>query len=171
MTSECNLEIPTDRKFSGSAVNVLHALPNIFGCRRRRVNSQKLHISGEKKKKKKALQSFCFITLAVSAASCLIISFIFSVRSTFSFSIFSVSSWCFDSASCNRKIINILSADFAQSLYIPHEYFRNIKNNWNLFSRWKQTSPSFKYCFVQLVRVNILNHYLQCTKGCNSRSR
>ena len=39
MTSECNLEIPTDRKFSGSAVNVLHALPNIFGCRRRRVNT------------------------------------------------------------------------------------------------------------------------------------
>ena len=39
MTSECNLEIPTDRKFSGSAVNVLHALPNIFGCRRRRVKT------------------------------------------------------------------------------------------------------------------------------------
>ena len=43
MTSECNLEIPTDRKFSGSAVNVLHALPNIFGCRRRRVNFVRIY--------------------------------------------------------------------------------------------------------------------------------
>ena len=41
MTSECNLEIPTDRKFSGSAVNILHALPNIFGCHKRRVKKGK----------------------------------------------------------------------------------------------------------------------------------
>ena len=44
MTSESNLEIPTDRKYSGSAVNVLHALPNIFGCRRRRVNTCQFHL-------------------------------------------------------------------------------------------------------------------------------